>query len=138
MPPGSRSTIAAATRVASTSGGVWTIQSISRKVLFSLKFPSSKTKRLAAVGEALDRVRDPRREDHRSPTPTSAMKLRPLLIDRSEAGRFRRVRTPTRPRGASEVPDRSGLQVHVDAGHLRCDRQLAHGHLARPTRTSGS
>jgi hypothetical protein len=31
--------------LAGTSGGVWVIQSVSRKVLFSLKSPSSKTSR---------------------------------------------------------------------------------------------
>ncbi len=68
----------------------------------------------------------------RSPAPTSSMKLRPCLstaVIRGAAGEH------VGPLGLLvpvQLADPTGLQPHVDAGHLRGDRQLAHRHLARP------
>src|ERR1700730_7392151 len=65
--------------LASTSGGVCLIQSLSRKVLSSSKSPSSNTRRNSAPSGPRPWIECgiPGGKYHRSPTPTSSTKLRP-------------------------------------------------------------
>ena len=119
--------------LASTSRGVCANQSVSRKVSFSEKSPSSKTSRNSQPSSSpWIECGIPAGKFQRSPSPTSSTKLRPCCVDGGDARAAGEHVGPLGLLVPVHLADAARLEAHVDPGELGGDRQLAHRDLARP------
>ncbi len=87
---------------------------------------------LAALFQALDRMRDDRREVPQVALADVVDEGASLFVDGGDAGTPGEHVCPFGLLVPVHLTDTTGFQAHVDPGKFRGDRQLAHRHLARP------
>src|SRR6185437_5462779 len=87
----------------------------------------------AVLTQALNRVRNPARKEPQVAFAHVFNKRAALVIDRGNARRARGHEGPLRTHMPMQLPHAAADQPHLHPCHLLCDRQFAHGHLARPS-----